>query len=182
MPINFLEIDDLLNAGKRKEYYEIEMLKDYNKEFNRIKKAREDQFNNSYPNFKYRYTQINFPYSTDNELVMKQTYIINYGDATIETAILPLPVSENTTIEFVEITSPAKIPCPCWEGARSIIAEHNSMILKDNAFYKKINSIENVMSGIISARKAEKTLKFSQKEEDKHRATQIYVSEESLKP
>ncbi len=108
---------------------------------------------------------------------MNQKYEINFDEATIETSVFSLPTSENTTIEFVEIFSPAKIPCSCWEGTREIIAKENGLIIKGNIFYKRFDSIENLMNGVTSAIRAVKRLELSKKVEDKRRANQEYVED-----
>lgn len=178
--INIFKLDEMLEAGKGKEYHTLEVLKNCELEYQRVLGERKKEFGSAIPNFKARYNENSFPYK--NKLEMMQKYEINYGDATIETAIFPLPVSGNTAIEFAEITSAAKIPCLCWEGVRDIIAKENGLVVKGDSFYKKIDSVENLMNGILSARKAGRTLELSKTEEDKRRVEQGYVSYKSLKP
>ncbi|MBU3958101.1 MAG: hypothetical protein KKB25_03420 [Nanoarchaeota archaeon] len=182
MPIKLSELDNFLEAGVGTEYISLgRKIKDYGEEHKRILKAREEEYKRAI--FIDRILgEKNYSYSIFNKLAAKQMYYINKDEAHILTDEFSLPVSAKTTIENIEITSPAAIKCEDWEGVRKRFAEESGLIINGNDFYAKFDSLENLMDGIFSVRKAGIKLKLAKKRETQRMASQGYVADESLKP
>lgn len=121
--ISLFKLDEMLEAGKGEEYTTMEALKKYKEEFDRIVEEQKKEYDALPPNWKSKNTRETFNYR--NALKMQQTYIINGGEATVETDKFPLPVSENISVTGVTIYSDADILGydKSWEIARKMIAE-----------------------------------------------------------
>lgn len=185
--INLFKLDEMLEAGKGKEYTTMEALKNYEEEFKRILKAREDEFNALPPNWKSKNTEKTFNYK--NGLAMQQTYIINGGEATIETDKFPLPFSEVLSVTGVTIYSDADISGydKSWKSVRKKIAEKSGnpeIATSDNGdiFKKYVQYPKNLMPDLFIVRKAGIWLKNSKEMKVENILALGYVPDESLKP
>lgn len=180
-------MDETLEAAKEKEYTTMKALKNYKEEFDRIVEERKKQFDKLPPNVKARSSRENFSYK--NELAMKQTYLINGGEATIETDKFPLPVSEKISVTGVTIYSSADISGydKTWEVVRKKIAEKSGNLeivaIPDGDIFKKyVQYPKNLMPEIFNVRKAGIWLKNSKENEVEHRLVLGHVADESLIP
>lgn len=185
--INLFKLDEMLEAGKGKEYTTMEALKKYKEEFDRIVEERKKEFDSLPPNWKTRFSEDNFNYK--NALKMKQTYIINGGEATIETNEFPLPISENIFVTGVTIYSDADISGydKSWEIVRKKIAEKSGnpeITATDNGdiFTKYVQYPKNIMDDIFNVRKAGILLKNSKKNEAERILALGYVADGLLRP
>lgn len=145
MPINLLELDAMLEDGVGKHYNSLSKdIKDYAEEYKRILDVRKNEFKQTSFYERIIWNEKSYPYI--NELVAKQNYHIDSGKIGIHTEEFPLPVTDSTEIEKVEIYSPARIPCGCWDGIRKKIAEENGLMIGDNKFYASVAYMHNIPS------------------------------------